>query len=103
MRRVTLSGNKMKNKKELHAYIARKLDFPSYYGKNLDALYDCLTDISEPLLLSVTYTERLIDANGEYGNAFLQTLKDAAEENKSISLMLYSERKPLFRREEASE
>lgn len=29
-------------------YIARQMDFPEYYGKNLDALYDCLTDIAEP-------------------------------------------------------
>lgn len=41
--------NKIKDYKELiHDYIAENLGFPDYYGKNLDALYDCLTDIDEP-------------------------------------------------------
>lgn len=41
--------NKSSDYKELiHEYIAKSMDFPDYYGKNLDALYDCLTDIDEP-------------------------------------------------------
>ncbi|MGE5339046.1 MAG: barstar family protein [Gemmatimonadota bacterium] len=28
--------------------IGRALDFPDWYGANLDALYDCLTDLAEP-------------------------------------------------------
>lgn len=41
--------NKSADYKELiHNYIAQKMDFPDYYGKNLDALYDCLTDIDIP-------------------------------------------------------
>ncbi|MEV0678159.1 barstar family protein [Actinosynnema sp. NPDC050436] len=28
------------------AAIGLALDFPDYYGQNLDALYDCLTDLS---------------------------------------------------------
>ena len=43
-----LDCREMQGKKKAHAYLAEKLSFPSYYGKNLDALYDCLTDISEP-------------------------------------------------------
>ncbi len=36
------------SRREIHEYIAEKMDFPPYYGHNLDALYDCLTDICEP-------------------------------------------------------
>ncbi|RAP46472.1 MAG: ribonuclease inhibitor [Methanosphaera sp. rholeuAM74] len=32
-------------KKRSHDYLSEVFDFPSYYGRNLDALYDCLTDI----------------------------------------------------------
>ncbi len=32
-------------KKDGHDYLKKALNFPNYYGKNLDALYDCLTDI----------------------------------------------------------
>ena len=36
----TLSG--------MHADFERTLNFPSYYGSNLDALWDCLQDLSVP-------------------------------------------------------
>ncbi|MDO5499865.1 MAG: barstar family protein [Propionibacteriaceae bacterium] len=31
--------------------IGRALGFPDYYGQNLDALWDCLTDLTEPTVL----------------------------------------------------
>ena len=43
MKYITLDGKKIK--KESHDYLIRKLDLPDYYGRNLDALYDCLTEI----------------------------------------------------------
>ena len=30
---------------EIHEVLKRDLDFPDYYGGNLDALWDCLTDM----------------------------------------------------------
>ena len=53
MRKVTLDfGGPVSaaglTRREIHEYIAEKMAFPEYYGHNLDALYDCLTDISEP-------------------------------------------------------
>ncbi len=92
-RRVTLSGNKMTSHEVLHTYLAKKLAFPSYYGKNLDALHDCLTERSTPLHITVTYTERLKEHLGDYGNVLLQVLQDAAEENELITLSVYTDRR----------
>ena len=39
---------------EIHEILKRDLDFPDYYGGNLDALWDCLTD---QLLSGITYIE----------------------------------------------
>ena len=92
-RRVTLSGNRMKTKASLHAYVVRKLKFPDYYGKNLDALHDCLSERSTPLHITVTYTERLKENLGDYAETFLQVLKDVAEENKHITITVYVNRR----------
>lgn len=35
------------NKQEVLQSIGNALEFPTYYGANLDALYDCLTDYLE--------------------------------------------------------
>ena len=90
--RVTLSGNKMTTKEAMHLYLAKKLALPAYYGKNLDALHDCLCERSTPLHITVTYTDRLKEQLGDYGEMFLQVLQDAAEENERIILSIYTEK-----------
>lgn len=90
---VTLSGNKMTSREVLHTYLAKKLAFPSYYGKNLDALHDCLTERCDPLHITVTYTERLKENLGDYGDALLQVLQDIAEENELITLAVYADKR----------
>lgn len=91
-RRITLSGNKMTSREVLHIYLAKKLDFPSYYGKNLDALHDCLCERDTPLHITVTYANRLKETLGHYGEALLQVLQDTTEENERITLSIYSEK-----------
>ena len=67
-------------KEEGHDYIADALDFPDYYGKNLDALYDCLTEMScEIELVNAGYVDKDI----------IDTFKDAADENEFLKLKLF--------------
>lgn len=40
---IELDGRIIVNKADFHAEIARLLNFPEWYGKNLDALWDLLT------------------------------------------------------------
>ncbi|MCM1125915.1 MAG: barstar family protein [Lachnospiraceae bacterium] len=44
---VVLDARRMETKESAHAYLQEKLSFPEYYGKNLDALYECLCEISD--------------------------------------------------------
>ena len=61
-------------KKEGHDYIKEVLNFPDYYGKNLDALYDCLTEIG------IETEIKLINAD-LISNDLLETFIDASDEN----------------------
>ena len=45
MKQVILDGNILTDAAQVHDYLKEMLEFPEYYGKNLDALHDCLTDL----------------------------------------------------------
>ena len=43
---IALDAGQWSSPTDLHADIAREFSFPAYYGKNMDALNDCLRDIA---------------------------------------------------------
>lgn len=43
MRKI-LDAACMETEAEAHRYMKKVLQFPDYYGENLDALYDCLNE-----------------------------------------------------------
>ena len=53
MRTITLDLERMTSVPALHKYLRSALALPAHYGANLDALYDCLTEIVEPTQIIV--------------------------------------------------
>ena len=53
MRKIYLNGKAMRDRESMHAHLRRRLKLPDYYGNNLDALYDCLTENGEETELIV--------------------------------------------------
>ena len=68
-------------KKEGHDYLKKALNFPEYYGKNLDALYDCLTEIS-------VETEICIVGGEDLSKELINTFKDAHSQNEFLNFKL---------------
>ncbi len=62
---------------ELHDTLARDLEFPWWYGRNLDALYDCLTEIRTDTVLTLQNLEH---------EGFLLAFLDAAAENPHLHI-----------------
>jgi RNAse (barnase) inhibitor barstar len=62
-----------------HDYLMSVLNLPEYYGKNLDALYDCLCEMNVEIeLINSDFVE----------NDFLDTFKDAASENDFLKFKI---------------
>ena len=85
MKTFILDGAAVMGREDLHEKLARGLGLPDWYGGNLDALYDCLTDLEETVIC-IANRSSLEEALGNYVNLFLRVLKDAAEENPRLHL-----------------
>lgn len=71
--RYKVDFEKIKSYFEIHEILKRDLDFPDYYGGNLDALWDCLTD---QLLSGITHIEIYNLSKTEQFNNYDKKLKD---------------------------
>ena len=78
MKYMILDGNMIQSKEHLHEILARELCLPEWYGHNLDALYDCLTDIFEDAVISVVNLEQLGEELQQYCLRLVRVLRDAA-------------------------
>ncbi len=88
---VLLDGRMMTSREAMHGLLKTALALPAYYGNNLDALHDCLTDIGSPTHIIVSYEEAVRENLGSYGDVFLHMLLEVAEENSNISVALHVE------------
>ena len=80
----------------IHDYLRVTLGFPEHYGKNLDALHDCLGDINEPTRLYVM-RDATMSPNDEYArqmDRLCMVLLRAARENPSLSVSISTIRWP---------
>jgi ribonuclease inhibitor len=86
--RATIEGTKINSKEELHESLATALGFPSYYGKNLDALWDCLTGQMEmPVTIVWKDYGRTMAVLGEYAIQVRRVLEEAACELDGLNVL----------------
>ena len=60
---------------DFHDIIAEALDFPDYYGCNLDALWDCLTSIPFDIHIVFLNFDRMEKVDSEYAKKILKILR----------------------------
>lgn len=84
MKKIILDGKLMISNKAAHKHIKEQLDFPDYYGENLDALWDLLSTTNTPVSIYLINDEEMIRNLGEYGNMLIGVFLDASYENDNI-------------------
>lgn len=85
---VKIDCTSIADRTALHEALTQALSLPGYYGKNLDALFDCLTDIEEPTEICLVGYDTLCEKLGRYGSLVKRVICDASRENNKISLII---------------
>ena len=85
---IILDGNAMTDRPAAHSHLAQRLDLPSYYGRNLDALYDVLMEIGCDTQIILENPAAVVEHMGKYGEALLGTMQEAAESNPHLTITL---------------
>ena len=77
MRIIYLRAGFMCEKELAHEYLQEMLELPEYYGKNLDALYDCLTAFDDVEFV-------IFEQDSPYWRSVKKVFLQAAKANERI-------------------
>ncbi|MGF7404410.1 barstar family protein [Campylobacter concisus] len=90
MKNVSLDAKKMVEKENMHDYLAKKFDLPEHYGRNLDALFDCLCEINEPTLIKLKNENALDKSTKE---SLVALFLDVCAENELVKFELVKDKR----------
>lgn len=88
MERIIIDGDKMTSVQEVHEFLKQVLDFPEYYGNNLNALWDMLTDAVEPIEIHLINQNKFRDNLGQDAETFIDVFRDAQNEYGCVKLKI---------------
>ena len=77
MMKIVLDGNDILNREDFFEVLNQSLDFPDYFGNNLDALADILSETDEEYIFECRHYEQLAD---HLGSRFTRRLRRMARD-----------------------
>ena len=85
-REYFINFSTVNDRASLHAKLKACLGLPDWYGANLDALYDCLTDLG-PCVISLAGL-RWLEPLGAHGKKLLQVFRDAEADSGNLTVVV---------------
>jgi ribonuclease inhibitor len=87
MKDITIDCRGFVPRYDLHKAIADALAFPDHYGNNLDALHDCLTELSGTTRLHLVNWADAESRLGPYARAAKRAILEAATQNSNLAVL----------------
>ena len=84
MNEITIDCTTVASMAEIHEILARELNFPEWYGRNLDALHDCLTALCQETKITFLHFPALPFRSA----GLLNVLRDSENENDKLDISL---------------
>lgn len=84
---IKVKASRFLDRDLLHDYLEEVLDLPNHYGRNLDALYDCLSEIGEETDFIFTKDAMMTILSSDYAYRVLRVFGKASEANPNIHIL----------------
>ena len=91
MKVIYIDGKSISDISALYAQFKAQGGFPDYFGANLDALHDCLTETAEGFDICIAHKDALREAVGDKFNGLMHVLEDSAAECECVKLRVYDD------------
>jgi len=86
---ATITAEQCTSEQALHEFLKNELMFPDYYGMNLSALADCLSELGNPTLITICINEDDIEPGMQaYLLRFTQVCARESLVNENLSLII---------------
>lgn len=86
--KITLDLKSVKTPAEAQDFLKAALAFPDYYGKNLDALYDMLTQWDRGTTIALAFPAHPTEGMRAYLPRLRQVFEDAASQNPRLRVQI---------------
>ena len=73
---------------QVHEHIAKEFQFPDYYGANLDALYDMLSEYIRPITIEILGLDEIDGEFAEDMNHMLDMFEYMQDENENFHCLI---------------
>ena len=89
IKEIRIIGPRCTSQEALHEFVAKKLGFPDYYGANLSALADCLSELGEPVCITFAIGENDVEPGMQaYLLRFVQVCAREALVNENVTFVI---------------
>ena len=91
MRRIKVDCRNIAAPAAFQIYLQYLMSYPGWYGRNLDAMYDMLTEETEPLHMVFLTGEKMAPEMKNYLTRVKQVLEDVRKESRQFTYEFITE------------
>ncbi|MBE6109582.1 MAG: hypothetical protein E7194_04100 [Erysipelotrichaceae bacterium] len=86
-KRIRIDATRLTNREDMGVYMKQAFNLPDYFGRNLDALKDCLEEVDEETDVVLDRECITIMCENPYAYKVLLVLGRAAENNPNLNIL----------------